>query len=84
MIHAQDMERIIALLRVLINKQVEVFDLKLDQNESLLAKRRKDLRILYLVNTILGITLSVTASIIASLLLLSGDIEENPGPGKEQ
>ena len=83
MIHTPDMERILSLLRILINKQVEIVDLKFDQTGSIITKRRDDLRILYLVNSILDIALSVAASVVASLLLLSGDIEQNPGPGKE-
>ena len=75
------MVRILSLLWVLINKQVEIVALKFG---SLVIKRREDLRILYLVNCILDVALSVAASVIASLLLLSGDIEQNPGPGKEQ
>ena len=83
MIHTPDMERILSLLRILINKQVEIVDLKFDQTGSIVTNRREDLRILYLVNSILDIALSVAASVVASLLLLSGDIEQNPGPGKE-
>ena len=83
-IHTPDMERILSLLRILITKRVEIIDLKFDQTGSVVTKRREDLRILYLVNSILDVALSVAASVIASLLLLSGDIEQNPGPGKEQ
>ena len=82
-IHTPDMERILSLLRILITKRVEIIDLKFDQTGSVVTKRREDLRILYLVNSILDVALSVAASVIASLLLLSGDIEQNPGPGKE-
>ena len=84
MIHTPDIERMLTLLRILINKRVEIVDLKFDQNGSVVTKRREDLRILYLVSCILDVALSVAASVIASLLLLSGDIEQNPGPGKEQ
>ena len=80
MIHALDMERIICLLWILISRQEEIIDLK---HGSLVIKRREDLRISYLVSYILDVALSVAASITVSLLLLSGDIEQNPGPGKE-
>ena len=83
MIHIPDMGRILSLLWVLINKRVEIVDMKFDQNGSLVTKRREDLKILYLVNCIFDVALSIAASVIASLLLLSGDIEQNPGPGKD-
>ena len=78
-----DMGRLLSLLWVLINKRVEIVALKFDQNGNLVTKRREDLKILYLVNCIFDVALAVAASVIASLLLLSGDIEQNPGPGKE-
>ena len=84
MIHTPDMERVLTLLRILINKRMEIVDVKLKQNGTLMTKRREDLTKLYLVNSILDIILSVAATIISSMLLLSGDIEQNPGPGKEQ
>ena len=77
MTHALDLERILSLLRMLINKLVKI------KTKGLVTKRRDDLRILHLINCILDVALSVSASVVASLLLLSGDIEENPGPGKE-
>ena len=64
---------------ILIGKQVKTFDLKIDQHRRLTTKTKGDLRILYLFD----LAVSVAASVIASLLLLSGDIEQNPGPGKE-
>ena len=82
MMHTPDMERILSLLWRMINKQVEIFDLKCNQNGNLVVKRREDLRILYVMSCILDVALSVAASVIASLLLLSGDIEQNPGPGE--
>ena len=78
------MERVLTLLRVLINKRMEIVDVKLKQNGTLMTKRREELTKLYLVNSILDIILSVAATVLSSLLLLSGDIEQNPGPGKEQ
>ena len=82
-IYIPDMGRILSLLWVLINKRVEIVDVNFDQNGNLVTKTREDLKILYLMNCIFDIALSVAASVIASLLLLSGDIEQNPGPGKE-
>ena len=49
-------------------------------------KRRRNVRgdIRTLVNkSLLDTALSVSASVVMSLLLLSGDIEENPGPGSQ-
>ena len=83
MTHVPDMERIFSLLRILIKKRVKVVDLKSDQNRSLAVNKRENLRMLCIVSCILDVALSVAASVIASFLLLSGDIEQNPGPGKE-
>ena len=83
-IHTPDMERLLTLLRVLINKRVEIVNVKFKQNGNWMTKRREDLTKLYLVNSILDIILSVAATVISSMLLLSGDIEQNPGPGKEE
>ena len=63
---------------------MEIVDVKLKQNGTLMIKRKEDLTKLYLVNSILDIILSVAATVISCMLLLSGDIEQNPGPGKEQ
>ena len=54
-------------------------DLAGDQNRK--GSIKVDERTLVLANSMLDTTLSVAASVIMSLLLLSGDIEENPGPG---
>ena len=79
-VHTPDVEGVLSLLRILTCKKVEIFNLKFDQNGSYLTKKREDPRILYLVNCVLDVALSVAASVIAFMLLLSGDIEENPGP----
>ena len=81
-IHTPDMERVLTFLWILITKQVEIVDVKFEQSGSFPTKRREDLMIYYLVNSILDVALSVTSTVIATLLLLSGDIEQNPGPGK--
>ena len=83
-IHTPDIKRVLTLLRVLINKRVEIVDVKFNQNGNLMTKRREKLTELYLVNSILDVILSVASTVISSMLLLSGDIEQNPGPGKEQ
>ena len=38
-------------------------------------------RILAVARALLDVVLSVAASVIFSLLLISGDVEKNPGPG---
>ena len=83
-IHTPDMKRVLTLLRILITiyKRVEIANVKHEQSGSVLKKRREDLTIQYLVNSIFDVALSVAGTVISSLLLLSGDIEQNPGPGK--
>ena len=82
-IHALDVRRVLSILPVLTSKQVEIFDVKIDQKGTLVKKRRKDLKMLCLLKCVLDVAMSIAASVIVSLLLLSGDIEQNPGPGKE-
>lgn len=53
------------------------FDKKKDQ----LRKRGEILRWLAAAKALVDVVLSVAACVIASLLVKSGDIEENPGPG---
>ena len=83
-IHTSDMKRVLALLRILITiyKRVEIINVKYEQSGSVLTKRREDPTIQFLVNSILDVALSVAATVISFLLLLSGDIEQNPGPGR--
>ena len=83
MMHLPDVERILFLLPLLFTKQAVNLDLKFDQTGSMVAVRKEDLHILNVVSGILDIALSIAASVISSLLLLSGDIEQNPGPGME-
>ena len=64
-----------------ISREEGVLDLAGDQNRK--GNVKVDKRNLVLANSMLDTTLSVAASIIMSLLLLSGDIEENPGPGSQ-
>ena len=46
-----------------------------------LGKRSEILRWLAMAKSLLDTVLSADASVIDSLLLMSGDVEENPGPG---
>ena len=61
------------------SREEGVLDLAGDQSRK--GSVKVDKRTLVLANSMLDTTLSVAASVIMSLLLLSGDIEENPGPG---
>ena len=79
-LHALDVQRVLTVLPILTSKQVEIFDLTIDQKRSIVKKRRKNLKIFCLLKCILDTAVSITASVIVSLLLLSGDIEQNPGP----
>ena len=76
------MKRVLTLLRILITKRVKIVNVKFKQSGNLLTKRREDLTVQFLVNSILDVALSVASTVVASLLLLSGDIEQNPGPGE--
>ena len=79
-IHALDVRRVLSILPVVTSKQVEIFNIKIDQKGVLVKKRRNDLKILCLLKCVLDVAMSISASVIVSLLLLSGDIEQNPGP----
>ena len=79
-VHALDMQRVLCVLAILTCNQVEIFKIKIDQKGTLVGKRRKDLKILCLLKCVLDVAVSISASVIVSLLLLSGDIEQNPGP----
>ena len=50
-------------------------------NENELRKRCDILRWLAVAKALLDTVLSVAASVIVSKLLMSGDVEKNPGPG---
>ena len=79
-IHALDVRRVLTVLPILTSKRVEIFDPTVDQKGSVVKKRTKNLKIFCLLKCILDIAVSITTSVIVSLLLLSGDIEQNPGP----
>lgn len=63
------------------SRQEEILDVAGDQKRK--RSLRVDTRTLVLANSMLDTALSVAASVVMSLLLLSGDIEENPGPGSQ-
>ena len=48
--------------------------------EVVIMTKREGTWVLAAAKAVLDIVLSVAASVILSLLLLSGDVEENPGP----
>ena len=79
-IHAPDIQRVLSILPILTSRQVEIYNLRIDQKGRVM---KKDLKILCLLKCVLDVAMSIAASVIVSLLLLSGDIEQNPGPGKE-
>ena len=70
------------LWRRLANKQDLVEELYyLDTDvEVVVMTKREGTWVLAVAKAMLDVTLSVAASVILSLLLLSGDVEENPGP----
>lgn len=45
------------------------------------ADKGESVWVLAVARSSLDVVMSVTASVILSLLLISGDVEENPGPG---
>ena len=77
-IHALDVQRASVLMTTLTSKKVENFDIEIDHKGSLVKKKRNNLTIVLFL--LLDVSMSVAASVIVSLLLLSGDIEQNPGP----
>ena len=70
------------LWRRLANKQDLVEELYyLDTDvEVVVMTKREGTWVLAVAKAMLDVMLSVAASVILSLLLLSGDVEENPGP----
>ena len=66
---------------MLSNKQVENSDHRVDKEEAVIRNKWEVSRVLAVARVLLDVVLSVAASVILSLLLISGDVEENPGPG---
>ena len=51
------------------------------REKTVIRSKLKASRVLTMARALLDVVLSVAASVIFSLLLISGDVEENPGPG---
>ena len=70
------------LWKALANKQdlVEKLHYVDTKVEVLMMTKFQGTWVLAVAKAVLDITLSVAASVILSLLLISGDVEENPGP----
>ena len=62
-------------------KQVENSDHGVSKVEAVIRSKWEVSRVLAVARALLDVVLSVAASVIFSLLLISGDVEENPGPG---
>ena len=79
--HVLDVHRISILMTTLTSKKVEIFDIEFDQKGSAVKKKSKYIKtVLFLLKHVLDVAMSIATSVIVSLLLLSGDIEQNPGP----
>ena len=79
-IHSLDWQRALSVLcKTLANKQVDSSDHGVDKEEAVIKEISRAVHVLRaLLDTF---KLSVAVSVILSLLLISGDIEQNPGPG---
>ena len=80
-IHTVDCVRALTVLwKTLAGKQVEKLHYGDAEVEVVIMIKRDGAWVLAVAKAMLDIVLSVAASVILSLLLLSGDVEENPGP----
>ena len=68
------------LWKTLADKQVEKLHYVDAEIEVVIMTKREGVWVLAVAKAMLEVVLSVAASVIVSLLLLSGDVEENPGP----
>ena len=68
------------LWKILAGKQVEKLHYVDAEVEVVIMTKREGVLVLTVAKAMLEVVLSVAASVISSLLLLSGDVEENPGP----
>ena len=76
-----DCVRALAVLwKTLADKQVEKLHYGDTEVEIVIMTKREGAWVLAMAKAMLEVVLSVAASVISSLLLLSGDVEENPGP----
>ena len=64
------------LWKALVDKQEDYCGI-----EKGIANNRRCLWVLIVARASMDVVMSVAASVILSLLLISGDVEENPGPG---
>ena len=82
-IHTVDCLRYVSVLwKTVANKQdlvekLRYFDVEV---KAVIITKREGTWVLAVAKAMLDVVLSVAASVIMSLLLLSGDVEENPGP----
>ena len=82
-IHTVDCLRSLSVLwKALVSRQdlVEKLDYVGTEVEVVIMTRHEGTWVLAVAKAVLDVVLSVAASVILSLLLLSGDVEENPGP----
>ena len=80
-IHTVDCVRALTVLwKTLADKQVEKLHYGDAEVEVVIMTKREGAWVLAVAKAMLDVVLSVAASVILSLLLLSGDVEENPGP----
>ena len=80
-VHTVDCVRALTVLwETLTDKQVEKLHYGDTEVEVVIMTKREGVWVLAVAKAMLDIVLSVAASVILSLLLLSGDVEENPGP----
>ena len=77
-IHRLDWMRAVSVLRKTLAKDEAVHGL-LEEVE--LRNRSEILRWLAVAKSLLDTVVAVAASVVISLLLMSGDVEEDPGPG---
>ena len=77
-VYRLDWVRAVSVLRKALTKDEAVHGL-LEEVE--LRNRSEILRWLAVAKSLLDTVVAVAASVVISLLLMSGDIEEDPGPG---
>ena len=77
-VHRLDWMRAVSVLRKTLANDEAVHGLV---EEVELRNRSEILRWLAVAKSLLGTAVAVAASVVISLLLMSGDIEEDPGPG---
>ena len=68
-----------------LTKTIAIINIKnssLSNKTTLASTKDIMMYVLALLNALLDVILSVDASIIFSRLLISGDVESNPGPGR--